>query len=78
MSLNLHTVGLHFVECITGIEEIPAVDPALSEEEEQLLTDIRFRSSVRGWTNEAHRLRAQTLLGRVTGAGGPGMVVHRQ
>jgi hypothetical protein len=62
MSLNLHSVGLHFVESITRIEEIPAVDPALSEEEEQLLTDIRFRSSVRGWTNEAHRLRAQTLL----------------
>ena len=62
MSLNLHAVGLHFVESIKGIEEIPAVDPALSEEEEQPLTDIRFRASVRGWTNEAHRLRAQTLL----------------
>ena len=32
MSLNLHAVGLHFVESITGIEEIPAVDLALSEE----------------------------------------------
>ncbi len=62
MSLNLHAVGLHFVESITGIEEIPAVDPALSEEEEQPLTDIRFRASVRGWTNEAHWSRAQTLL----------------
>jgi hypothetical protein len=62
MSLNLHTVGLHFVENITGIEEIPSVDPALSEEEEQPLTNIRFRTSVRGWTNETHRLRAQTLL----------------
>ena len=58
MSLNLHVVGLHFVESITGIEEIPPVDPALSEEEEQPLTDIRFRASFRGWTNEAHRLRA--------------------
>jgi hypothetical protein len=62
MSLNLHAVGLHFVESITGIGEIPAVDPALSEEEEQPLTDIRFRASVRGWTNEAHWARAQTLL----------------
>jgi hypothetical protein len=62
MSLSLHAVGLHFVESITGIEEIPAVDPALSEEEEQPLTDIRFRASVRGWTNEAHWSRAQTLL----------------
>jgi hypothetical protein len=62
MSLNLHVVGLHFVESITGIEEIPVVDPALSEEEEQQLTDIRFRASVRGWTNEVHWSRAQTLL----------------
>ncbi len=48
MSLNLHAVGLHFMESITGIEEIPDVDPALSEEEEQPLTNIRFRASVRG------------------------------
>ena len=48
-SLNLHTVGRHFVENITGIEEIPVVDPELLEEEEQPLTDIRFRESVRGW-----------------------------
>ena len=44
-SLNLHGIGLHFVDNITGIEEIPAVDPELSEEEEQPLTDIRFRAS---------------------------------
>ena len=62
MSLNLHAVGLHFVESITGIEEIPAVDLALSEEEDQPLTDIRFRASVRGWNNKAHQSRAQTLL----------------
>jgi hypothetical protein len=62
MSLNLHVVGLHFVESITGIEEIPAVDPALSDEVEQPLTDIRFRTSVRGWTNEAHWSRTQILL----------------
>ena len=62
---NHDAVGLHFVESITGIEEIPAVDPALSEEEEQPLTDIRFRASVRGWTNETHRLRAQTLLDKM-------------
>jgi hypothetical protein len=62
MSINLHAVGLHFVESITGIEEIPTVDPALSEEEEQPLTDIRFRVSVRGWTNESHQFHTQTLL----------------
>ena len=62
MSLNLHAVGEHFVGSITGIEEIPVVDPALSEEEEQPLTDIRFRVSVRGWNNKAHQPRAQTLL----------------
>ena len=62
MSLNLHAVGLHFVESITGIEEIPAVDPALSEKEEQPLTDIRFRVSVRGWNNKAHQSRVLTLL----------------
>jgi hypothetical protein len=47
-SLNLHAVGRHFVENITGIEEIPEVDPELSEEEEHPLTDIRFRAVVRG------------------------------
>ncbi len=62
LSLNLHSVRLHFVESITGIEEIPAVDLALSEEEEQPLTDIRFRVSVRGWNNKTHQSRTQTLL----------------
>ncbi len=50
------------MESITGIEEIPGVDRTLSEEEEQPLTDIRFRVSVRGWNNKAHQSRAQTLL----------------
>ena len=40
MSLNLHVVGLHFVENITW---------------------IRFRTSVRGWTNDDHRFHTQTL-----------------
>jgi len=62
MTLNLHAVGEHFVGSITGIEEIPVVDPALSEEEEQPLTDIRFRVSVRGWNNKTHQSHAQTLL----------------
>ena len=64
VSLNLHAVGLHFVEYITGIEEIPVVDPELSEEEEQPLTDIRFRVAVRGWDNKTHRSRAHTLLSK--------------
>ena len=64
VSLNLHAVGLHFVEYITGIEEIPVVDPELSEEEEQPLTDIRFRVAVRGWDNTTHRSRAHTLLSK--------------
>ena len=64
VSLNLHTVGRHFVENITGIEEIPEVDPELSEGEEQPLTDIRFRVSVRGWNNKTHQSRAHTLLGK--------------
>ena len=63
-SLNLHAVGRHFVENITGIEEIPVVDPELSEEEEQPLTDIRFRASVRGWNNKTHQSRAHTLLSK--------------
>jgi hypothetical protein len=40
LSLNLHAVGRHFVENITGIEEIPVVDPELSEEKEQPLTEV--------------------------------------
>jgi hypothetical protein len=50
------------VESIRGIEETPPGDPALSEEEEQPLTDIRFRVSVRGWNNKSHQSRSQTLL----------------
>ena len=61
-SINLHAVGRHFVENITGIEEIPGVDPELAEEEDQPLTDIRFRASVRGWTNKTHQSRSHTLL----------------
>ena len=62
LSLNLHAVGLHFVGSITGIEEIPVVNPTPPEREEQQLTDTRFRASVRGWINQAHQHRAQTLL----------------
>ncbi len=40
------------------------MDPELSEEEEQPLTDIRFRASVRGWNNKTHQSHAQTLLGK--------------
>ncbi len=61
-SLNLHAVGRHFVENITGIEEIPGVDPEHSEVEERPLTDIRFRAAVRGWNNKTHQSRAKTLL----------------
>jgi hypothetical protein len=50
------------VKNITGIEEIPAMDPELSEEEEPQLTDIRFRSSVREWNNKTHQSRTQSLL----------------
>jgi hypothetical protein len=52
------------VENIIGIEEIPVVDPEPSEEEEQPLTDIRFRTSVRGWNNKTHQSRAHTLLSK--------------
>ena len=62
LSLNLHAVGLYFVGRITGIEEIPVVNPTPPEREEQQLTDTRFRASVRGWINQAHQHRAQTLL----------------
>ena len=62
LSLNLHAVGLHFVGCITGIEEIPVVNPTPPEREEQPLTDTRFRASVRGWINQTHQHRTQTLL----------------
>jgi hypothetical protein len=53
-SLNLHAVGLHFVENITGIEEIPVVDPELSEEEEQptLLTDRDILLIPRNWWSD--------------------------
>ena len=62
LSLNLHAVGSHFVESITGIEEIPIVNPALPEREERPLTDIQFRASVRGWIHTTHQSRGQTLL----------------
>ena len=62
LSLNLHAVGSHFVGSITGIEEIPVVNPTLPEREEQQLTDTRFRASVRGWINQVHQYRTQTLL----------------
>jgi hypothetical protein len=34
------------------------------EEEEPLLTDIRFRASIRGWNNKDHQSRAQSLLNK--------------
>ncbi len=34
------------------------------EEEEPLLTDIRFRSSIRGWNNKDHQSRTQSLLNK--------------
>ncbi len=38
------------------------MNPTPSERNEQPLTDTRFRASVRGWINQAHQHRAQTLL----------------
>ena len=51
LSLNLHAVGQHFGGSMTGIEEIPVVNPTPPEREEQQLTDTRFCASVRGWIN---------------------------
>jgi hypothetical protein len=62
LSLNIHAVGSHFVEIITEIEEIPIVNPTLPEREEEPLTDIRFRTSIRGWINKVHQSHTQTLL----------------
>jgi len=64
-TLNLHTVGRHFVENITEIEETPTETPvgqSPTGREERPSTDLRFRSSVRGWNKEAHRSRAKSLL----------------
>ena len=64
-TLNLNSVGRHFVESITAIEETQVEAPAgqaTSTREERPSTDLRFRASIRGWSNGAHLVRAESLL----------------
>jgi len=64
-TFNLNSVGRHFVENIKAIEETQAEVPAgqaTSSGEERPSTDLRFRVSIRGWSNGAHRVRAESLL----------------
>ncbi len=78
MSLNLHAVGLHFVESITGIEEIPAVDPALCTD---LTGQDGHTDDDNATKRQGHYPYSQGLVvrqSRFPGTGGPGMVVHRQ
>ena len=64
-TLNLNSVGRHFVESIKAIEETQAEVPAgqaTLTREERPSTDVRFRASIRGWSNGAHLVRAESLL----------------
>ena len=65
LSINLHHVGEHFIEDISEVEPdsiVEGEDPDRTEDSNQLLQDIRFQDTIRGWSHRAQQHRITTLL----------------
>ena len=65
LSDNLHQVGDHFIESISEVDPsslVEGVDPDRTEDPNQLLQNIRFKTTVRGWSHRPHQHRDTTLL----------------
>ena len=65
LSTNLHQVGEHFIETISEVEPdswVEGVDPDRTEDPNQLLQNIRFKATIRGWSHRTHQHHVTTLL----------------
>ena len=65
LSNDLHQVGKHFIEAISEAEPgsvVEGEDPDRTEDPSQLLQNIRFKATIRGWSHRAHQHRATALL----------------
>jgi hypothetical protein len=59
-SLNMHTIGMHFIEKVTVDDHTFLTSQV--EFEQTSLTDTRFQATIRGWGNKAQQHRAASLL----------------
>ena len=58
LSINLHHVGEYFIEDITEVEQdsiVEGEDSDRTEDSDQLLQDIRFKASIKGWSHRAQQ-----------------------
>jgi hypothetical protein len=65
LSANLHQVGEHFIEAISEVESgslVEGVVPDRTEDPNQLIQNIRFKATIRGWSHQAHQHRVTALL----------------
>jgi hypothetical protein len=64
-SINLHQVGNHFIEAISEVESgsiVEGEDPDRTEDPNQLLQNIRFKTTIIGWSHRTHQHRATAIL----------------
>ena len=65
LSTNLHQVGEHFIEAISEVESdslLEGVAPDRTEDPKQILQNVRFKATIRGWSHQSHQHRATALL----------------
>ena len=65
LSTNLHQVGENFIATISEVEPdslVEGVVPDRTEDPNQLIQNIRFKATIRGWSHQAHQHRATALL----------------
>ena len=58
-------MGEHFIEAISEVEPdslVEGVVPDRTEDPNQLIQNIRFKATIRGWSHQAHQHRATALL----------------
>ncbi len=65
LSTNLHQVGKNFIEVISEVEPGSVVEgevPHRTEDPNQLLQNIRFKTTIRGWSHRDHQHSVTSLL----------------
>ena len=65
LSISLHHVGEHFIESISEVEPdsiVEGEDPDRTENSNQFLQDIRFKTTIRGWSHRTQQHRGTALL----------------
>ena len=65
LSINLQQVGEHFIDDITEVKQdsiVEVIESDRIEDSNQLLQDILFKETIRGWSHRDQEHRVTTLL----------------